>query len=129
MTCHSQLWTQAPLLKPVRESAQKNIPLRWNRVTNLPDYVYFNHSVHINRGVACTTCHGRIDLMPMTYRAVEMKMDWCLACHRDPTPNLVPASQVTASVPNPHAASWSTGLTPLTTLEKARLTNCSVCHR
>lgn len=133
MTCHSQLWTQAPLLQPVRDSAERNRPLRWNRVTNLPGYVYFNHSVHINRGVACATCHGRLDEMPMTYRAVEMKMDWCLSCHRDPTAHLVPASQVTVPVPNPHVVDWvdsdHAALEPLTAQQKARLTNCSVCHR
>lgn len=133
MTCHSQIWTQAGLLQPVRDSAQQNTPLRWNRVTNLPDYVYFNHSVHINRGVACVTCHGRIDQMPMTYRAVEMKMTWCIDCHRNPEPRLVPASQVTNPTPNPHA--WlpvdakRTPLAPLTMAQKERLTNCSVCHR
>jgi hypothetical protein len=133
MTCHSQIWTQAPLLQPVRDSAQRNRPLHWNRVTTLPDYVYFNHSAHVNRGVACVSCHGRIDQMPMTYRAVEMTMSWCLACHRDPDPHLVPASQVTNPVPDPHAASPVEGdlppLAPLTAVQKARLTNCSVCHR
>ena len=133
MTCHSQLWTQAALLQPVRDSAAENRPLRWNRITTLPDYVYFNHSVHINRGVACVTCHGRIDQMPMTFRAVEMKMSWCLDCHRNPEPHLVPASQVTNPMPDLHAASPVDSsrppLLPLTSVEKSRLTNCSVCHR
>lgn len=133
MTCHSQLWTQAPLLQPVRDSARENKPLRWNRVTSLPDYVYFNHSVHINRGVACVTCHGRIDQMPMAYRAVEMKMEWCLQCHRDPEHYLVPVSQVTKPVPDPHAPLLLDKdlppLAPLTAQQKARLTNCSTCHR
>jgi hypothetical protein len=133
MTCHSQLWTQAALLQPVRSSAQANIPLRWNRVTTLPGYVYFNHSAHINRGVACVTCHGRLDQMPMTYRKVEMTMSWCLSCHRNPDPHLVPASQVTNPDPDPHANSPVDSdlppLAPLTAVQKARLTNCSVCHR
>jgi hypothetical protein len=133
MTCHSQLFTQAPLLQPVRDSAARNVPLRWNRVTSLPGYVYFNHSVHINRGVACVTCHGRVDQMATTYRAVEMKMEWCLQCHRNPGPHLVPASQVTNPIPDPHAAFTDTSgeplLAPLSAKEKARLTNCSVCHR
>jgi hypothetical protein len=133
MTCHSQLWTQAALLQPVRDSAQKNEPLRWTRVTTLPNYVFFNHSVHINRGVACVTCHGRVDQMPMTFRAVEMKMAWCLDCHRNPEPNFVPASQVTNPVPDRSAPSpVDNALPPLAPLdihEKARLTNCTVCHR
>ena len=133
MTCHSQLFTQAALLQPVRASAEKNRPLQWHRVTSLPNYVYFNHSVHINRGVACATCHGRIDQMPMTYQAVDMKMKWCLQCHRDPEKYLVPTSQVTNPVPDLRAADlpdWHTGpLLPLTAIQKARLTNCSTCHR
>jgi hypothetical protein len=133
MTCHSQLWTQAGLLQPVRASAQANVPLRWNRVTSLPNYVYFNHSVHINRGVACVTCHGRVDQMPMTFQAVELKMSWCLQCHRNPDSRLVPTSQVTNPTPDRHAADladWHTGpLAPLTAVQRARLTNCSTCHR
>jgi hypothetical protein len=133
MTCHSQLWTQAQLLQPVRTSAETNRPLQWHRVTSLPNYVYFNHSVHINRGVACATCHGRVDQMSMTYQAVDMKMSWCLACHRNPETRLVPTSQVTKPQPNPHALNlpdWNTGpLAPLTASQKTRLTDCSVCHR
>jgi hypothetical protein len=133
MTCHSQLWTQAALLQPVRTSAETNRPLQWRRVTDIPNYVYFNHSVHINRGVACVTCHGRVDQMPMTYQAIDMKMKWCLQCHRNPEPRLVPTSQVTNPVPDIHAAGlpdWHTGpLAPLTAIQKSRLTNCSTCHR
>ena len=128
MTCHSQLWTSAPLLEPVRESAQTNMPIRWQQVTAIPNYVYFNHSVHIARGVACMTCHGRIDEMPMTYQAIEMNMSWCLDCHRTPEKHLVPVSQVTKVAPDVTVGNppeWH----PLTGLEKARLTDCTVCHR
>ncbi len=133
MTCHSQLWTNAKLLAPVRDSAAEGKPLRWEEVTRVPDYVYFNHSVHINRGVACVSCHGRIDQMPMTYQAVQMRMSWCLDCHRHPEERLVPTSQVTQPVPDRRAAPLADrdvpALAPLTPVEKARLTNCNTCHR
>jgi hypothetical protein len=133
MTCHSQLWTQAALLEPVRASAERNVPLQWTQVVRLPNYVYFNHSAHVTRGVACVSCHGRIDQMPLTFQAKAMTMAWCLACHRNPEPRLVPTSQVTNPVPNLHAANlpdWSgRALPPLTAQEKAQLTDCSTCHR
>jgi hypothetical protein len=133
MTCHSQIWTQAKLLEPVRESAARNRPIAWQQVTALPNYVYFNHSVHVNRGVACVTCHGRVDQMPMTYQAVEMKMEWCLQCHRHPEKYLVPTSQVTRPLPDLHAndlVDWNVPPLPnLTAQQKARLTTCTVCHR
>lgn len=95
MTCHSQIWTGAPMLAPIRESLATGTPISWNRVARLPDYVYFNHSIHIDRGVPCVTCHGRIDRMPLTKRAVAFQMQWCLECHRDPAPHLRPPDQVT----------------------------------
>ena len=133
MTCHSQLWTQAALLQPVRESAEQNRPIAWKKITRIPDYVYFNHSVHINRGVACISCHGRIDQMPMTYQAVQLKMVFCLDCHRNPQSRLVPTSQVTQAIPDLHAPNLVVGNEPplpgLTPQEHARLTDCTVCHR
>jgi hypothetical protein len=133
MTCHSQIWTNAPLLQPVRDSAQSNKPLAWRQVTSIPNYVYFNHSAHVNRGVACVSCHGRVDQMAMTYQAVEMKMSWCLACHREPEKHLVPTSQVTKPEPDLHAngfVGWNVPpLPPLTAQEKVHLTNCTTCHR
>jgi hypothetical protein len=133
MTCHSQIWTNAALLKPVRDSAQYSKPIVWQQVTSIPNYVYFNHSAHVNRGVACVSCHGRVDQMAMTYQAVEMKMSWCLACHREPEKHLVPTSQVTKPVPDLHAANlvdWNVPPLPhFTAQEKARLTNCTTCHR
>jgi len=130
MTCHSQLWTNAALLEPVRRSAQLDRPIAWKQVTLIPNYVYFDHSVHIKRGVACVTCHGHVDTMPLTYQAIELKMSWCLDCHRRPDDRIVPRSQVTRDVPDPHAASPADGApAPLTGAERARLTNCSVCHR
>ena len=98
MTCHSQIWTNAAMLAPVRQSLAEQKPLRWTRVYTLPDYVYFDHSIHIAKGVGCTECHGPIGDMPLTRKATTLYMSWCLACHRDPAPHLRPREQVF----NPH---------------------------
>src|SRR3712207_1279699 len=84
MTCHSQIWVNAPMLEPVRQSFATGEPLEWNRVHDLPDHVYFNHSIHVQKGVGCATCHGRVDQMPLTWKAQPMTMGWCLSCHREP---------------------------------------------
>src|SRR5215471_19838098 len=84
MNCHSQLWTNAPILEPVRASFRNDEPLTWIRVNDLPDFVYFNHQIHIRQGVGCAVCHGRIDQMPLTYQAQPLLMGWCLDCHRAP---------------------------------------------
>jgi cytochrome c peroxidase len=94
MTCHSQLWTHAEMLAPVRQSLATDTPLRWTRVYDLPDYVYFNHSIHINKGVACVTCHGRVDKMPLIRQANSLYMGWCLECHRAPEKYVRPREHV-----------------------------------
>jgi len=94
MNCHSQLWTNAPILEPVRASFRNDTPLTWIRVNNLPDFVYFNHQIHIHQGVGCATCHGRVDQMPMTLQAQPLLMGWCLDCHRAPEKYLRPRDQV-----------------------------------
>ncbi len=94
MNCHSQLWTNAPILEPVRASFRNDTPLTWIRVNNLPDFVYFNHQIHIHQGVGCATCHGRVDQMPMTFQAQPLLMGWCLDCHRAPEKYLRPRDQV-----------------------------------
>ena len=94
MTCHSQVWKDAPVLQPVRDSLQNHTPLRWTRVHDLPDYVYFNHSIHVNKGVACASCHGRVDQMPITWKTQDLQMRWCLDCHRAPEKALRPRSEV-----------------------------------
>lgn len=129
MNCHKQLWTNAQLLEPVRASFRDNVPLRWNKVNDLPDFVYFNHSIHVAKGVACVTCHGPVDRMPLMRQYASLQMEWCLACHRDPVKNLRPREEVT----NVH---W----VPPADLEKKQhewaalykvksLTSCSTCHR
>lgn len=94
MNCHSQIWTKAPMLEPVRESYRTGKSLVWTRVNDLPDFVYFDHSIHINKGVGCNTCHGPVDRMPFMYNYASLQMEWCLDCHRAPEKNLRPRDQV-----------------------------------
>src|ERR671916_1662825 len=84
MNCHSQIWADSPYLEPVRESYRTGKPIEWTRVHDLPDYVYFNHSIHVNKGVGCSTCHGNVSEMPLMYQASSLQMEWCLTCHRNP---------------------------------------------
>src|SRR5918911_3159217 len=94
MNCHSQIWSGAPMLEPVRESFRSGKSLVWNRVNDLPDFVYFNHSIHINKGVGCDTCHGQVDRMPLMFNYASLQMEWCLDCHRAPEKYLRPREQV-----------------------------------
>jgi len=94
MNCHSQIWTNAPMLEPVRESYRTGKSLMWTKVNYLPDYVYFNHSIHVNKGVGCLSCHGPVNKMPLMYQASSMRMEWCLECHRAPEKFLRPKDQV-----------------------------------
>ena len=94
INCHSQIWTNAQLLEPVRQSWATGESIRWIRVHDLPDYVYFNHSIHVNKGIGCSSCHGRVDLMPIMYQENSLQMEWCLNCHRNPAKNLRPTSEV-----------------------------------
>jgi hypothetical protein len=94
MNCHAQIWTNAQMLEPVRESYKSGKSLVWTRVNDLPDFVYFNHSIHINKGVGCNTCHGPVDRMPLMYSHASLQMEWCLDCHRAPEKYLRPRDQV-----------------------------------
>ncbi|MGD9647018.1 MAG: cytochrome c3 family protein [Pirellulales bacterium] len=94
MNCHARIWNQSPLLEPVRASYRTGESLEWTRVHDLPDYVYFNHSVHVAAGVGCASCHGRVDKMPLMWREHTLHMDWCLECHRNPEPHRRPRDQV-----------------------------------
>src|SRR5215213_157771 len=94
MNCHSQIWTGAPILEPVRASFRDNKPLQWTRVHDLPDFVYFNHSIHVNKGVGCATCHGPVDKMALMYQATTLQMEWCIDCHRAPEKYLRPRGEV-----------------------------------
>ena len=94
MNCHSQIWANAPILEPVRASFRDNKPLTWTRVHDLPDFVYFNHGIHVNKGVGCATCHGQVDKMPLVYQEATLMMNWCLDCHRNPEKYVRPRDQV-----------------------------------
>src|SRR5438105_13007783 len=94
MTCHSRVWTDAPLLEPVRASFARNQPLRWKRVNDLPDFVFFNHSIHVQKGIGCSTCHGKVNEMPLTWKAHSLYMRWCLDCHEAPERYLRPRDQI-----------------------------------
>lgn len=94
MNCHSQIWNTAPILEPVRASFRDNTPLQWNRVNDLPDFVYFNHSIHVKKGVGCATCHGPVDKMPLMYQEATLQMSWCLDCHRNPAKFIRPRQEV-----------------------------------
>ncbi|MGD0570923.1 MAG: cytochrome c3 family protein [Candidatus Sulfotelmatobacter sp.] len=94
MNCHSQIWTNAQLLEPVRASYRSGESLQWTRVNQLPDFVYFDHSIHVTKGVGCNTCHGPVDQMPLMYQQESLQMEWCLSCHRAPEDNLRPRDQV-----------------------------------
>lgn len=130
MTCHSQLWTNAEMLAPVRQSLTRNEPIRWVRVHDLPDFVYFSHRVHVNNGVGCESCHGRVDKMPITTQREPLTMQWCLACHRDPDPNLRPKNAITTMGYDP-AGDGIPGhkLLEQYGIHKDNLTECVTCHR
>jgi len=94
INCHAQIWTNAQLLEPVRHSWATNQSIAWTKVHDLPDFVFFNHSVHVNKGLGCSSCHGRVDQMPLMYMQNTLQMEWCLDCHRNPAKNLRPTSQI-----------------------------------
>jgi len=129
MNCHSQIWNNAAMLEPVRESFRSDKSIRWIRVHDLPDYVYFNHSIHVAKGVGCTTCHGQVNKMPLMWQEASLQMSWCLDCHRHPEQYVRPKSEV-------FSVNW---LPPPDQLEAGRklvkeyhiqsLTSCSTCHR
>ena len=132
MTCHSQLWTEAPALEPVRQSYASGMPLRWTRVHDVADYVYFDHSIHVAKGVGCAECHGPIDHMPITWKQETLQMGWCLECHRHPGDHLRPTSEVFNLEWKPSDDRQQLGQTLVNELHlksQRELTDCSTCHR
>jgi hypothetical protein len=145
MNCHSQIWTNAPMLEPVRQSFRSGASLVWTRVNNLPDYVYFDHSIHINKGVGCDSCHGPVDRMPLMYAQNSLQMEWCLSCHRATEKYLRPHDQVfnmryqQPSDQNPisldgktfrHQTALGAYLQGKYHVRTVRdITSCSTCHR
>jgi hypothetical protein len=132
MTCHSQLFRGAPVLEPLYRAYDTGTPLRWNRVHDLPDFVYFDHSIHVAKGVGCSTCHGQVDHMPLTRRVASLYMQWCLECHRAPERYLRPRDRVFDMTwqPPPDQLAQGAVLRKAYGLRSTReLTDCSTCHR
>ena len=140
MNCHSQIWSESPYLEIVRKSFRENKPIEWARVHDLPDYVYFNHSIHVAKGVGCSSCHGRVDEMPAVFQAASLQMEWCLACHRQPERFLRPRDKVFEmdyNKPNalaenktePQLAVGHQKKDEYKVRSAAVLTSCSTCHR
>ena len=131
MTCHSQIWNDSPKLEPVRASFRTGEPLQWNRVHDIPDFVYFNHSIHVNKGVGCTECHGQVDEMPLMWQEEPMTMEWCLDCHREPQRALRPVEEVFNMdyVHPPNQIELGRQLIEEYHIPTERLTDCYICHR
>jgi hypothetical protein len=132
MNCHSQIWTNAPILEPVRASFRDNKPLQWTRVHDLPDFVYFNHSIHVKQGVGCATCHGAVDQMPLMHQKATLTMSWCLDCHRNPAKYVRPRSEIVNMAWEPPVDDPDLGERLVREYKIAsveQLTSCSTCHR
>jgi Cytochrome c3/Cytochrome c7 and related cytochrome c len=135
MNCHTQIWADSPYLEPVRESWRSGKPIEWTRVHDLPDYAYFNHSIHVAKGVGCSTCHGRIDEMPAVYQASSLQMEWCLSCHRNPEKFVRPKEEVFNMKWRPEnkttqeVASGRELVKQYHIQDAYALTSCSTCHR
>ncbi|MGN6482492.1 cytochrome c3 family protein [Luteibacter sp.] len=130
MTCHSQLFAHQPVFAPLRDAWQGGAPLRWTRVHDLPDFVYFNHAVHVSNGVGCISCHGDVAHMPLMRREAPLTMKWCLDCHRHPERAVRAPDQVLAMQPaDPKDDMLGMHLVEAFRIDRRRLTDCSVCHR
>jgi hypothetical protein len=129
MNCHSQIWQSAPILEPVRASFREDKPMTWIRVHDLPDFVYFNHSIHVKKGMGCETCHGRIDQMPLTKQQNSLQMEWCLNCHRNPQEFVRPREEVFTMGYRPREAQATLGPKLVTEYNIKPSTDCSTCHR
>ena len=122
----------SPLLAPVRASLTSNTSLKWTRVYDLPDFAYFDHSIHVRKGVGCSTCHGRVDQMPITWKAQTLYMKWCLECHRAPQNYLRPQNEIYDMAWHPSKDQTALGRQLIAQNHidtSGRLTNCSICHR
>jgi hypothetical protein len=129
MNCHSQIWQTAPILEPVRASFREDKPMTWIRVHDLPDFVYFNHSIHVKKGMGCETCHGRIDQMPLTRQQNSLQMEWCLNCHRNPQEFVRPREEVFTMGYQPREAQATLGPKLVAEYNIKPSTDCSTCHR
>jgi hypothetical protein len=132
MNCHSQIWRTSPMLEPVRASYRTNQSISWTRIHDLPDFVYFNHSIHVAKGVGCESCHGRVDRMPLMWKENTLHMEWCLNCHRHPERYVRPREAITTMgyVPAGDQEEVGRRLVAEYHIQDPRLlTSCSTCHR
>lgn len=129
MNCHSQIWAQSQFLEPVRASWRTDASIRWIKVNDLPDYVYFNHSVHVHKGIGCVSCHGRVDQMNQLYQAASLQMEWCLGCHRHPEAHVRPREEVFNMAWEPPADREALSRQLLKAYTVHPRTDCSTCHR
>jgi hypothetical protein len=129
MNCHNQIWVNSPMLEPVRESFKTGKSLAWNRVHKLPDFVYFDHSIHLKKGIGCATCHGRVDEMPLTRQVASLYMEWCLDCHRHPEQYVRPREEVFNLAWQAPPDQHQKGQELVKAYKIESRTDCSVCHR
>jgi hypothetical protein len=129
MNCHSQIFSTSPFLEPVRASFRTGESLQWTRVHDLPDFVYFNHSIHIAKGIGCSTCHGRVDRMPLMFQVASLQMQWCLGCHRNPEQYVRPREAVYQMDYEPPSNQLALGRKLVAEYKIQKLTSCSTCHR
>ncbi len=132
MNCHSEMWASSPALEPVRESYRSGKSIEWTRVNDLPEYVYFNHQIHVAKGVGCVECHGRVDRMPLTWQAAPLTMEWCLDCHRHTEQHVRPRSEVfnMSYTPPPDQKRLGEQLVKEYHIRSSgELTSCEICHR
>ena len=131
INCHSQLWADSPTLEPVRASYRENRPIEWTRVNDLADFVYFDHSIHLHKGVGCVTCHGPVDQMALTWKGQSLQMEWCLECHRNPEKHIRPADKIT-DMAYVHDEAKALQLMKAEAAKNRPIkppTHCSACHR
>jgi len=129
MNCHSQVWNTSPTLEPVRESFRTNRSIAWTKVYDLPDFVYFNHSIHVKKGMGCTTCHGPVDRMSLVWQQPTLQMSWCLDCHRQPEKYVRPRQEVFNVSYTPPGDQLALGAKLVAEYKIEKLTACSTCHR
>ena len=129
MSCHSQIWSNASMLEPVRESFRTGKSLQWTRVHDLPEFVYFNHSIHVSKGIGCATCHGHVEKMSLMYKANTLYMNWCLDCHRAPEKYIRPRAEVFNMAYEPPSNQLELGRKLVADYKVQSLTDCYTCHR
>jgi hypothetical protein len=129
MNCHSQIWADSPFLEPVRASFRTGQSIPWTRVHDLPDYVFFNHSIHVSKGVACVTCHGRVDRMNLTWQHSSLQMEWCIECHRYPERYLRPREEIFNMTWAPQGDQIALGRELIKAYDVHTRIDCSTCHR